>query len=325
MLPRLGGVPRTIVEETPEKPISKRPNWVLLSICLGAVVTIVVAILVSTWKGLLITLGILFLFAIYPVVCLIRWTVVESHSNHKTELALRFAALAIVAVGLIYWARRSRPALPLIAIQISPSNLPISIPAHSVASALQIHPYIVPTAEKDWLLKIANDTGKEGCWPSQKELDSMGPNGHETVYRVEIGNHSHQTLTSGKIVFRLKYNKGSGPTGGCMPPSDAKDDQEDVVLLPPLDPGKSFEFFAVNQSNLCAWLIPPSSATVVMDEDQKEKQATLTFDKDPLYAMGAPVFSPTAVEWEGVPARPGGYGIVRTEVRSCERKKGNQE
>jgi hypothetical protein len=96
------------------------------------------------------------------------------------------------------------------------------------------------------------------------------------------------------------------------------------VLLPPLDSGKSFEFFAINQSDRCAWLIPPSLATVVMDEGKKESQATLTFDKDPLYAMGAPAFSPTAVEWEGVPIKPRGYSIIRTGSSACEGKQGEE-
>ena len=145
----------------------------------------------------------------------------------------------------------------------------------------------------------------------------MGRNGHEGVYRVEIGNHSHQTLSSGKVVFGLKYNTGP-KGGGCMPPSGAKRDQEDTVLLPTLDSGKSFEFFAVNQSNLCAWLIPPSSAAVVMDGDETETQVTLTFDKNPLYAAGVPVFSPTGINWEGVPSKPGGYGVIRTGSHPCE-------
>jgi len=202
-------------------------------------------------------------------------------------------------------------------MQISPSSLPIFVPAHSVTSVLRLHPYLGLTAEKDWLLKIANDTGKEGCWPSREEMDSMGREGHEGVYRVEIGNHSHQTLSSGKVVFGLKYNTGP-KGGGCMPPSGAKRDQEDTVLLPTLDSGKSFEFFAVNQSNLCAWLIPPSSAAVVMDGDETETQVTLTFDKNPLYAAGVPVFSPTGINWEGVPSKPGGYGVIRTGSHPCE-------
>jgi hypothetical protein len=42
-----------------------------------------------------------------------------------------------------------------------------------------------------------------------------------------------------------------------MPPPGAQFDQQDVVLLPTLDSGQSFDFLAVNQSNRCVWLIPP--------------------------------------------------------------------
>jgi hypothetical protein len=205
---------------------------------------------------------------------------------------------------------------PLLTMKISPSSLPLSIPPYFVTSVLQLHPFVGLTDKQDGLLKIANDTGREGCWPSQKELGSMGPNAHENVYRVEIGNHSQRTLASGKVVFELKYNAGSRG-GGCMPPSGAPFDQKDVVLLPPLEPGKSFDFFAVNQSNRCAWLIPPDSAIVRMDGDEKDRDVTLTFDKDPLYAAGAPVFSASAIEWEGVRTKPGGYGIVRTGPQAC--------
>jgi len=103
-----------------------------------------------------------------------------------------------------------------------------------------------------------------------------------------------------------------------MPASGGQHDQEDVVLMPPLDPGKSFQFYAVNQSNLCAWLIPPDSAMVTMLGDKKESQVALTFDKNPLYAAGAPSFPVTGIKWEGIPAKPGGYGIIRTGARSCE-------
>jgi hypothetical protein len=118
-------------------------------------------------------------------------------------------------------------------------------------------------------------------------------------------------LASCKTTFRLRYNAGL-PGGGCMPPKDNSKDQEDVVLVPPLDPGKSFHFFSVNQSNLCVWLIPPAFAKIKMSSDAAERETALTFDKNPLYLAGAPVFSPTKINWEGVPGRPGGYGIGRS-------------
>lgn len=318
MLVRLGAAPRPMTEESPGQSDRPHPNWTLLSICAGAVVTIIVAILLPTWRGLLIALAILFLFAIYPVVCAIRWAVERCHFNRKTEITFTVAALIVVFIGLGCWAWVSRPPPPLIAIQISSLRLPISIPAHSIISVLQVHPYIGLAADKDWLLKVTNDTGKEGCWPSQKEMDSMGPNEYEGAYRIEITNHSHETLAGGRVVFGVTYNKGV-KGGNCYAPSDAKFDQQDTVLLPALDPGKSFDFFATNPSDKCAWLIPPDSAIVAMAGDQKEIEVALRFDKNPLYQMGAPSFSPTAITWEGIPTKARGLGIVRIGSRSCDR------
>jgi hypothetical protein len=209
------------------------------------------------------------------------------------------------------------PAPPFITMQISPSSLPIYVRSRSVTSVLQLHPFIGLTASQDGLLKIANDTGNEGCWPSKEAMDSQGPGGHETLYHIEIGNHSQRTIAGGKVKFGLKYNSGV-KGGGCTPPSGGQHDQEDIVLIPPLDPGKSFEFYAVNQSDRCVWLIPPDSATVTMAGEDQERQVAFTFDKSPLYVAGAPCFPSTTIEWEGVPIKPGGYGIVRTGARSCE-------
>lgn len=319
MLLRLGGVPKPMVEGSPKQSDRSHPNWTLFSICAAAVVAIIIAILLLTWKGLLIAFVLLFFFSFYIVVCASRWVAKRCHFSHKVELAFTFSKLVILALGLGYWAWALRPVPPpppLIAIQTSPSRLPISVPAHSITSILQVHPYIRLTAEKDWLLKVANDTGKEGCWPSQKETDSMGPNGYEGAYRIEICNHSHQTLTSGRVVFGVKYNRGV-KGGNCYAPSDTKFDQEDTVLVPALDPGKSFDFFATNPSDKCAWLIPPASAIVAMEGDQREIEVPLVFNKDPLNSF-APSFSPTAITWEGIPTKPGGYGIVRRGSDTCK-------
>jgi hypothetical protein len=187
-------------------------------------------------------------------------------------------------------------------MRISPSGFPISIPPHSLVSILRIHPYISLTDSADGLLKDSNDTGTEFFWPLQQEIDCKSPDDHETVYRVEIIDHSPETLVSGKLSFQLQYSPGS--SSGCMPSADSVK-REDVVLIPELDSGKSFEFYAINQSDLCAWLIPPSVATVRMTNDEAERQVPLTFDKNPLYNSGAPSFMPTKVKWEGLPKTPG--------------------
>jgi hypothetical protein len=202
-------------------------------------------------------------------------------------------------------------------MQISPTSIPISIPPHTVASILQMHPWIGMTGESDGLLKVANDTGREGCWPKRAELATLEPNRHEEVYRVEITNHSERTVEGGKAKFGIKYNTGM-KGGGCMAPADKRQDQEDVVLIPPLEPGKSFEFYATNPSNSCAWLLPPGSATMKMAGQEKEAEVPLALDKNPLYAVGAPSFPPTAIKWESVPTHLNGLGIIRTGSESCE-------
>jgi hypothetical protein len=106
------------------------------------------------------------------------------------------------------------------------------------------------------------------------------------------------------------YNSGlSG--GGCIPPQEKTGYQKDFILLPQLDPGKSFDFYAINQSSSCVWLIAPEMATIKMASDDTERQVALTLDKDPLYVSGAPVFPPTKIKWEILPSKPGGYEVQR--------------
>jgi len=231
------------------------------------------------------------------------------------------AAAITLLLGLVSWAKQRvspPPSTPLITMEISPSTLPIYIPSHSVTSVLQIHPYIGLLDTQDGLFKITNDTGSEGCWPKKEVLDTIEPNGHDNVYRLRISNHSERTVERGTVRFALKYNTGL-KGGGCMPPKNSQPDQNDAVFIPPLDPGRAFEFYAINQSDFCAWLLPPQSAIVKMTGQEKESEVPLIFDKNPLYASGAPVFSATAVKWEGVPTRPGGYGMIRTGSYVCEK------
>src|SRR5216683_2742575 len=203
---------------------------------------------------------------------------------------------------------------PLITMRLRSLQVPIYVPPHSETSVLELSPYVTMTDTRDDLFKIENDTGKEGCWPSKGELDSKDSKGYEMVYRVEIGNHSQRTLQSGKAVFGLKYNDAF--KFGCNKPSDAQPDQRDVVLIPTLDPGKSFEFYTVNQSDRCVWLLPPISATVKMADDEKEIEVPLTLDKNPLYAF-APFFGPTTIKWSGARTHQGGYGASGGMAQPC--------
>jgi hypothetical protein len=178
-------------------------------------------------------------------------------------------------------------------------------------SILQIHPYIGLTDADDGLLKDSNDTNDKYTWPSQKEIDSKDKNAHEGTFRIEIVNHSSQILIGGKLMFSVRFAPGHGNPGSCMSSSeDAR--VQDVVLIPSLDPGKSFSFYAINQSAFCAWLIPPNIATVRMVTDDEERDVPLSFDRNPLYKSGAPSFFPSTVKWDGIPTTPGThYRVIR--------------
>jgi hypothetical protein len=309
------GLPRTVSNPEPPAPKEQKmssktgaeSNKFALGFCLGTIVTIFYSLM--TWGSrptpsrLLFSLVFMFLCCAYVVLMAANWAAKRFFKmNPRATVTLRCMGILLVAIGTTLSGRDLWPKPPLIEMRISPSGFPISIPPHSLVSILRVHPYIPLTDSNDWLLKDSNDTGKEVVWPSQTEIDSAPSEAHETVYRVEVTNHSAETLVGGKLTFQLQY--GPGASIGCMPsPDNAK--AEDVVLISPLDPGKSFEFFAINQSDLCAWLIPPVSAVVRMANDEAERQVPVTFDKDPLYGSGAPSFIPTKIKWEGLPQKPG--------------------
>jgi hypothetical protein len=292
---------------------NNNPNQLALSLwCLATAVTILFTLLVwssPTPRRFLFSLIFMLFCLIYPVICLVDYVGLRIQAKRTTVIACRYIAVlvsvaGVTGLGWVWW-----PPPPLITMQVSPSSFPVSIPPHSVVSILRLHPNIILSDRDDYLLKDTNDTGKEFVWPSQPEIDSKSVNDRETVFHVEIANHSQETLVSGKLLFRLEYNAGS--SGGCMPPKEKPNFQEDFVLIPQLDSGKSFDFYAVNQSPSCVWLIPPETALVRMTSDDTERQVALILDKNPLYSSGAPVFSPTTIKWEGLPTRPNGYQIQR--------------
>jgi hypothetical protein len=289
-----------------------KTNQLVLGFCLGTLITIVFSLMtwgsVPTPKRIGSALVLMFLCGIYPMWCLANRAGVFFNVTRSRVFVSRCIALLILIssttlLGMVFW-----PPPPLIAMQISPSVFPVSVPPHSVVSILRIHPYVGLTDSDDWLLKDSNDSDKEYFWPSQQEVDSKDQNAHEGVYRIAITNHSQQTLMNGKLSFQLQYSPGA--LTGCKPSTDSVK-REDVVLIPQLDPGKSFDFYAINQSNLCAWLIPPDTATVRMTSDETERQAPLTFDKNPLYNSGAPNFMPTKIKWEGLPTTAGPHYQVQ--------------
>jgi hypothetical protein len=101
-----------------------------------------------------------------------------------------------------------------------------------------------------------------------------------------------------------------------MPPNN-QTYQYDVVSIPALDPGKSFQFFAVNQTNRCVWLSPPENMTARMTGDEREAQIPLKLETTNVSNWANTPFPPTAIQWQGVPIKSPGYGIVRTTA-SCQ-------
>jgi hypothetical protein len=214
-------------------------------------------------------------------------------------------------LGVIGWRVWPQPKVPAVEMKISPSGFPISIPAHSTTSILRINPNRILVATGDYLLKLDNTRGAEVTWPSQEEVNSKKSDDYETVFRVQLINHSLNTLVSGKLLFHVSYNNDT--LAGCMPPTNSPNYQNDFVLVPELDPGRAFEFYAVNETSKCAWLLPPDKAVIRMIGDEEEKQVPLTFNSDPLYATGVPLFPPTKIAWYALPTKPNSYQISRKE------------
>jgi hypothetical protein len=219
--------------------------------------------------------------------------------------------------GLDSWAPKPipapKPALPFITLGITPSIFPVSTPSHSSLSILPLHPYQTFTDAASHLHIFDNPCGEEHLWPTQEEIDSKPKTGNEEVRSVEIVNHSQTTIETAKAVFRVSYNDSFG--GGCMPSSSPSAYQEDVVSIPPLDPGKGFQFFAVNQTNRCAWLLPPTTIKVKIVGDEAEKEVPLTLEPSNIPNWTLTPFPPTDIKWQGVPIRNPGYGIVRSAAR----------
>jgi hypothetical protein len=232
-------------------------------------------------------------------------------SRRFSRCAILYAAIW-GGLSTLGWVARPQPKVAAIEMKISPSGFPISIPAHSTVSILRINPNRILDATGDYLLKLDNTRGVDVSWPSDQDVTAKIPNEYETVFRVEIANHSVETLATGELLFRITYNAGS-LGGGCMPPKGTPTYQNDFVLIPQLDPGKTFEFYAINETSSCAWLIPPDAITAKLTSDAAERQVQLKFNSDPLYMSGAPWFPPTKIAWGALPSRPRSYQIMRKE------------
>jgi len=232
-------------------------------------------------------------------------------------LALSLVVVTVLAFALDWWAPKpippSRP-VPLITLEITPSVFPVSAAPHSALSLLPLHPYQAFTEAGSELHTFNNPCGEDRFWPSEGEISSKPKNGYEEVRELNVANHSQVTMETGKLVFRLSYSDSFG--GGCVPPTNPTY-QHDVVSIPALDPGRSFQFFAVNQTNRCVWLSPPETMTARMTGDEGEEQVPLKLQTTNVPNWVNTPFPPTTIQWQGVPIKNPGYGIVRTTA-NCE-------
>jgi hypothetical protein len=201
------------------------------------------------------------------------------------------------------------PAPPFITAKISPSAFPVSVAPRSTLYILPIHPYQVFTDDEGdgHLHEFDNSCGEEHLWPRQAHEPA---NGYEEVRRVEVTNHSQSAVESGRIAFSVLYNEAFG--GGCMAPPASSAPQEDVIFIPALDPGKSFEFVAVNQTNRCAWLLAPTTIRIRVAGDEAPVNAPLKLEPTVVSTWVSSPFGPTTTKWVGVPIKNPGYGIARS-------------
>ncbi len=154
------------------------------------------------------------ILVIVAALCLSIAVWMHGWARQWTKRILLFAGIW-GSLGTVGWRVRPQPKEAAIEMKISPSGFPISIPAHSTTSILRINPNRVLDATSDYLLKLDNSRGADVTWPSQKEIDSKKPEDYETVFRVQVVNHSLETLASGKLLFHVSYNNGT--LSGCMP------------------------------------------------------------------------------------------------------------
>src|SRR5258706_11952083 len=228
--------------------------------------------------------------------------------------------LLLVVCGLDWWAPKpnapvhASPVVPLITIKLHPSAFPVSVPPRITLRILPLHPFQTFTDAASQLHEYDNECSTDRPWPSEKEIDSKPANSYEEVRAVEITNHGPGTFESGRIILGIRYSHSFG--GGCMGAQSAQT-QEDVVSIPTLDQGQAFAFVAVNQTDGCAWLLPPGAITVKMAGDDSASSVPLKIEPISVPNWVGSPFGPTGVKWEGVPVKNPGYGIVRSGA-SCE-------
>lgn len=255
------------------------------------------------------------LFLTWLAACLFVFLVTRFTQRRRNLWLVGLVVLITILACLFDWwaprpLRATKITPPFITLRINPNAFPVSVPSHSVLSILPLHPYQTFTAAANHLHEFDNSCGEEHFWPTQDEINSKPANGYEEVRRIEVTNHSRDTMESGRLVFRVLYNDSFG--GGCMPPPAATLPQDDVVSVPALDQGKTFEFVAVNQTNRCAWLLAPTTIKARMASDENATEAPLRLEQSNVPNWVSSPFPATTIKWEGVPTKNPGYGIVRS-------------
>jgi len=204
---------------------------------------------------------------------------------------------------------------PLITVKIQPSAFPVSVLPRSTLYILPLHPFQGFTESQSHLHEYGNSCPNDQFWPSANEIHSKPLNAYEEVRTVDLTNHGPGTMENGQIVFQVRYNESFA--GGCGAPPQGSPVQNDVVSIPTLDQGKTFEFVSVNQTGGCAWLLPPDSMRVKMAGEDNPTDIPIKLETISVPNWNSTPFGPTAVKWEGVPARSPGYAIVRSGA-ACE-------
>jgi hypothetical protein len=253
------------------------------------------------------------------IFCFLACWLLTSGAVRKVLYRICLGVLLLVLVlCLDWWAPKplaANPPPPFITVKVSPSAFPVSVAPRTTLYILPIHPYQTFTDAASHLHEFDNSCGEEHLWPTQEEINSKPPNGYEEVRRIEVTNHSQDAIESGRIAFSVLYNEAFG--GGCMSPPASSAPQEDVIFVPAIDPGKSFEFVAVNQTNRCAWLIAPTTIRIRKANDATPINAPLKLEPTVVSTWLSSPFGPTTIKWVGVPIKNPGYGIARSGA-SCQ-------
>ena len=244
--------------------------------------------------------------------------------NVRRKILFR-ASIAVVLLLVVWsldlWAPKPNAPVhvsrmvPLMTMKLRPSAFPVSVPPRTTLHILPLHPFQTFTDAASQLHEYDNECSTDHPWPSEKEISSKPANSYEEVRAVEITNHGPGTLESGRIVFGVRYNQSYA--GGCVVPPQSAQTQDDVVSIPTLDQGQAFAFISVNQTDGCAWLLPPDTIRVKMAGDESENNVPLKMEPISVPNWVGSPFGPTAVKWEGVPTQNPGYGIVRSGA-SCQ-------